>query len=218
MFSTLTLVISLFSGCSAGGIRTTEQALDPASLPDTARFLVAVEDEPDTVDFQCTSIHYTVAQNVFNRLIETENDENGNMVLFPSLAESWEVSDDGRSFTFHLRPDVRFSNGSRLTASDVEYTFVRLLTHPDSCNRDIADGILGAKALESGQAEDLAGFQVLDDLSFTITLEQPYSAFLACLSMPGASILDQETTEKAGDRFGTDADGKPRLLAGRPPL
>ena len=206
MFSTLTLVISLFSGCSAGGIRTTEQALDPASLPDTARFLVAVEDEPDTVDFQCTSIHYTVAQNVFNRLIETENDENGNMVLFPSLAESWEVSDDGRSFTFHLRPDVRFSNGSRLTASDVEYTFVRLLTHPDSCNRDIADGILGAKALESGQAEDLAGFQVLDDLSFTITLEQPYSAFLACLSMPGASILDQETTEKAGDRFGTDAD------------
>ena len=120
LFSTLTLVISLFSGCSAGGIRTTEQALDSASLPDTARFLVAVEDEPDTVDFQCTSIHYTVAQNVFNRLIETENDENGNMVLFPSLAESWEVSDDGRSFTFHLRPDVRFSNGSRLTASDVD--------------------------------------------------------------------------------------------------
>lgn len=206
VFLALTLVISLLSGCSADGKGTTDEALDSTSLPDTARFLVAVEDEPDTVDFQCTSIHYTVAQNVFNRLIETENDANGNMVLLPSLAESWEISDDGRSYTFRLRPDVRFSNGSRLTASDVEYTFVRLLTHPNACNRDIADGILGAQALESGQAEDLAGFQVLDDLRFTITLEKPYSAFLACLSMPGASILDQETTERAGDRFGTDAD------------
>ena len=200
----LALIFSLLSGCSAGSKRTTEEA--SASLPDTARYLVAVEDEPDTVDFQCTSIHYTVAQNVFNRLIETENDENGNMALLPSLAESWEISDDGRSYTFRLRPDVRFSNGSPLTASDVKYTFVRLLTHPNACNRDIADGILGAQELENGQAEDLAGFQVLDELRFTITLEQPYSAFLACLSMPGASILDQETTEKAGDRFGTDAD------------
>ena len=42
--------------------------------PDISHFLVAVEDEPDTVDFQCTSIHYTIAQNVFNRLVETEND------------------------------------------------------------------------------------------------------------------------------------------------
>ena len=182
-----------------------DDSAQPAGTePDTSGYLVAVEDEPDTVDFQCTSIHYTVAQNVFNRLVEMESDANGDIAILPSLAKAWEISDDGKTYTFHLRENVSFSNGSRLTASDVQYTFVRLLTHPNSCNRDIADDILGAEALSGGRAKTLKGFQILDDLNFSITLANPFQAFLACLSMPGASILDQETTEQAGDRFGTD--------------
>ena len=43
---------------------------DSMKEPDLSHFLVSVEDEPDTVDFQCTTIHYTIAQNVFNRLVE----------------------------------------------------------------------------------------------------------------------------------------------------
>ena len=199
----LTLVFSC-AGCAVPVPGKAGKQSNADSEPDISRFLVAVEDEPDTVDFQCTSIHYTVAQNVFNRLVEMESDVDGNMQILPSLAESWEVSEDGRSYRFHLREGVRFSNGSPLTASDVQYTFVRLLTHPDSCNRDIADGILGAATLESGESERLEGFRVLSDLDFVITLTEPFEAFLACLSMPGASILDQETTEEAGARFGTD--------------
>ena len=176
------------------------------SDPDISHFLVAVEDEPDTVDFQCTSIHYTVAQNVFNRLVEMENDENGEMEILPSLAKTWEISEDGRKYTFHLRENVTFSNGSPLTASDVQYTFTRLLTHPDACNQDIVDIIEGAAALENGETDTLAGFETISDLDFVITLEEPFEAFLACLSMPGASILDEETTEEAGDRFGKDPE------------
>ena len=172
--------------------------------PDRSRFLTAVEDEPDTVDFQCTSIHYTVAQNVFNRLVETVNDADGQREILPSLAESWQLSEDGCTYTFHLRKGVKFSNGAALTSSDVQFTFERLLTHPDACNQDIADKILGAEALMSGQAETLEGFQVISDLDFSITLEEPFAAFLASLSMPGASILDEATVQKAGDSFGTD--------------
>ena len=179
---------------------------DSVKEPVLSHFLVSVEDEPDTVDFQCTTIYYTIAQNVFNRLVEMESDEKGDIEILPSLAESWAISGDGRTYTFRLRDDVNFSNGSPLTASDVEYTFTRLLTHPDSCNRDIADGILGAEALMNGVADQLEGFQLLGDLDFSITLEQPFEAFLACLSMPGASILDKETTEEAGSRFGTEPD------------
>ena len=171
---------------------------------DISKFLVAVEDEPDTVDFQCTSIHYTIAQNVFNRLIEMDTDETGEMMIMPSLAESWQISEDGRTYTFHLRKDVTFSNGAALTSEDVEYTFYRLLTHPESCNQDIVDCILGAAALEKGEVNRLEGFKILNDYDFTVTLEAPFQAFLACLSMPAASILDKETTEKAGVRFGTD--------------
>lgn len=194
-----------FAGCSP---RTEESAASAQQTPetDTSRFLVAVEDEPDTVDFQCTTIHYTIAQNVFNRLVEMESGPDGDIEILPSLAKSWEISDDGCAYTFHLRENVTFSNGAPLTASDVLYTFTRLLTHPDSCNRDIADGILGAAQLEKGETDTLAGFRVLSDLDFTITLEEPFSAFLASLSMPGASILDEETTKAAGSRFGADPD------------
>ena len=200
----LSAIVS-FAGCSP---RTEESTASAQQTPetDTSRFLVAVEDEPDTVDFQCTTIHYTIAQNVFNRLVEMESGPDGDIEILPSLAKSWEISDDGCAYTFHLRENVTFSNGAPLTASDVLYTFTRLLTHPDSCNRDIADGILGAAQLEKGETDTLAGFRVLGDLDFTITLEEPFSAFLASLSMPGASILDEETTKAAGSRFGTDPE------------
>lgn len=169
---------------------------------DRSRVLVVVEEEPDTVDFQSTTIHYTIAANVFDRLVEMTSDAQGEVTVVPSLALSWEVSDDGRVYTFHLRPDVRFSNGEALTASDVLYTFTRLLTWPEGSNRDIAENIVGAQALQQGRADRLEGFEVLGELDFAITLEQPFEAFLACLSMPGASILDQTTTEAAGERFG----------------
>ena len=175
-----------------------------AAETDRTRYLAAVEDEPDTVDFQCTTIYYTIAQNVFNRLVEMENDDQSRMQILPSLAEFWEVSEDGRCYTFRLRKGVTFSNGSPLTSADVEYTFKRLLTHPESCNRDIAYNIVGAAALESGETDELEGFRAIDDMTFSITLEKPFEAFLACLSMPGASILDRETTEAAGAFFGKD--------------
>ncbi len=200
------LLVFCSLSCYACGSRRSEPAHklqeETTSGPDVSHFLVAVEDEPDTVDFQCTSIHYTIAQNVFNRLVEMENDENGDMEILPSLAESWEISEDGREYTFHLCKDVTFSNSSPLTASDVKYTFERLLTHPDACNQDIVDIINGAAALEAGETDTLEGFKVISDLDFVITLEEPFEAFLACLTMPGASILDEETTRDAGDLFG----------------
>ena len=200
------LIVCVLCACSACASRpgTENPASQEEGELDTSRFLVAVEDEPDTVDFQCTTIYYTVATNVFNRLVEMEPDGEGNVKITPSLAQAWEKSPDGLRYTFHLREGVTFSNGSPLTASDVLYTFTRLLTHPESNNRDIADGIVGAEKLEKGETDRLEGFEILGELDFAITLSQPFEAFLACLSMPGASILDEETTVAAGDRFGKD--------------
>ncbi len=202
----LLLLAAALSCCAAPAQRADTLRQTQEQEPDVSRFLVSVEDEPDTVDFQCTSIHYTIAQNVFNRLVEMESGADGEMEVLPSLARAWEVSQDGRSYTFHLRQGVCFSNGSALTSSDVEYTFIRLLTHPDSCNRDIVDEIEGAQALMDGETSQLTGFLTISDLDFMVTLEQPFEAFLACLSMPGASILDQETTQQAGARFGTEPE------------
>ena len=199
------MLVALCACSSSGGGQAVQNQPDKQEL-DTSRFLVVIEDEPDTVDFQRTSIYYTIATNVFDRLVETKADANGDVTIVPSLAESWEVSDAGRCYTFHLRKGITFSNGSPLTSSDVQYTLTRLLTHPQSCNQDIAEAILGADKLEKGEADHLEGFEILSDLDFKITLERPFEAFLACMSMPGASIMDEETVVAVGDRFGMDPE------------
>ncbi len=205
-FAVCLLVCLCFGTCTFGGADfSTSDVTEPGSgQDDSGGYIVAVEDEPNLVDFQRTTIHYTVAQNVFNRLVEMESDAQGNAQILPSLAKSWEVSDDRLSYTFHLEEDVTFSNGSPLTSSDVLYTFTRLLTLADSCNEDIVSNIAGASLIKEKKATELEGFHILDDYNFTITLEEPFEAFLACLTMPGASILDEETTSEAGDRFGID--------------
>ena len=66
-----------------------------------------------------------ITRNVYSRLVDISYDGN---TISPDLAESWEVSDDGLVYTFTLRPDVMFHDGSILTANDVVYTFNRFLS------------------------------------------------------------------------------------------
>lgn len=193
----LMLVSGSLCACSGGSVK---------EETDTSDYIVTTWDEPSTYDFQCTTLYYNTAYCVFDRLVKMERGRGDRPVIKPSLAESWDISDDGCSYSFHLREGVKFSNGSELTSSDVKYTLTRLLTHPESSNRDIAECILGAGELESGKAKELRGFSEKDDLNFTITLSEPFEAFLACMSMPGASILDETSTEAAGERFGKDVE------------
>ena len=195
-------------GCQEAGIQN-GAAVSEASAESTDKkenlsgYLSITDQTPSTVDPQCTSGSYNVPLNIFDRLVEIETDpENQSSQIVPSLADSWEISPDGLVYTFHLHPGVTYSNGNALTSSDVEYTLIRLLTWPESVNQDLAIGILGAAALRNGETDTLEGFSLIDDVTFSITLEQPYAAFLACLSTPGASILDEESTNAAGPLFG----------------
>ena len=199
----LALILALclaFSACAP----VDPEILSAGSETETDNFLSIVDNDAENLDPQCTSGAYTIALNVFDRLVEVQVDADGVSHIVPSLAESWQVSEDGLTYTFRLHKGVHFSNGEALTADDVLYTFTRLLTHPEACNQDVASAIAGADALRRGEADTLAGIRVIDDASFSITLNQPYAAFLACLSTPGASILDRETTEAAGKLFGRD--------------
>ena len=67
-----------------------------------------------------------VPLNIYDRLVECEVVD-GVAEIVPSLAESWTVSDDGLVYTFHLRDDVTFHNGEKLTADDVVYTIDRMM-------------------------------------------------------------------------------------------
>src|SRR5690554_506717 len=120
-----------------------------------------------------------VLENVLDTLVVLDADQNVN----PSLAESWEVSDDGLTWTFTLRQDAAFSNGRGLTSEDVVYTYDRMLD-PETA---------------SGQAYLLAGVtdvQALDDYTVQFTLDAPNPAFLSKLaSSKAVGIIARENVE-----------------------
>ncbi|MBV9544171.1 MAG: ABC transporter substrate-binding protein [Chloroflexi bacterium] len=100
----------------------------------------------------------------------------------PNIAKQWTISPDGTEYTFAMRDDVKFSDGQPLTASDVSFTLHGILS------KDVAsilvprfNGIKGASAYYSGEAQTITGVQVVDDHTLKIVLDQPNAGFLANL-------------------------------------
>ena len=154
-----------------------------------------------TMDVAHTTDNYMVPMNVFDRLFETRA-EDGTAQVVKSLCEDYSVSEDGLTYEFTIRPDVVFSNGNTLTASDVKYTFERLLITAAE-NTDIPMEVVGSEALMNGETDQLEGITVTDDTHLTITLNAPNAGFLAELSAPAMSIVDEQTLAEVKN-FGTD--------------
>lgn len=155
-----------------------------------------------SMDAHVTSNDYIVPMNVFDSLLTIEKEEDGSTKIVPSLAESYEISDDGLTYSFKLRDGVVFSDGTPLTADDVKFTFERILTLPESVQTDFVVLIDGAEDLMAGKADSLKGIDVKDDHNFTITLSASFSGFLAQLATPSTCIYSRKIVTEAGGDFG----------------
>ncbi|RLE24632.1 MAG: hypothetical protein DRJ08_00545 [Acidobacteria bacterium] len=112
--------------------------------------------------------------------------------LEPDLAHSWDVSGDGRKYTFRLRENAVFHNGQPITARDVISTFMRLLSPDFECG---AAGmyfvIEGTRAFAEGKAKDISGIQALDEHTVQFMLEKPLAFFTGLLTMTYAAIVPE---------------------------
>ncbi|MBO6149618.1 MAG: ABC transporter substrate-binding protein [Clostridium sp.] len=171
-----------------------------ASAAEPGLLRTAVLYDITTMDVARTTDNYMIPMNVFDRLFETRPGEEGAEVV-NSLCADYQVSEDGLTYDFTLKEGVVFSNGSALTASDVQFSFERLLREAKE-NTDIPLEVVGGEALMKGEADSLEGFTVTDDTHFTVTLSAPNAGFLAELSAPAMSIVDAETMAEAKN-FGT---------------
>ncbi|MEM6430384.1 MAG: ABC transporter substrate-binding protein [Deinococcota bacterium] len=136
--------------------------------------------------FAASDAEIAVLNTIYDYLVDIDSNNN----IAPRLATSWEVSDDGLSYTFNLAEGVTFHDGSPLTASDVVWTYDRL--------RD--------PALELPTADlyaNIASIDALDDTTVSFSLTETNPFFLYDLSDNHAFILKAETADPAADFNGS---------------
>jgi len=158
--------------------------LDPALMRDT------------------TSASYV--QEIFSGLVTLDKE----LQVVPDIAEKWEISKDGKDYTFYLRRDVKFHNGRKVTANDFKYALERACdpaTESKTAANYLGD-IVGVKEKLFGKANEISGVKVINDYTLQITIDTPKAYFLAKLVHPAAFVVDRDNV-KLGEEWWRKPNG-----------
>lgn len=126
----------------------------------------------------------------------------------PGVAESWETSEDGLTWTFKLRKNSTWSNGTPVTAKDFEYSWKRTLT-PETASEYgyIMADIVGASIKEiEANGVDGVGVKALDDYTLEVKLNRPVAYFAELMSFQVFFPQNQAFVESCGDAYGSSVD------------
>lgn len=187
----LSLVVALLGGCAA-------QSSGP--LKDTLR--VNISSEPPSLDWHvCTD---NTSFDVLSNLMVGLTQFNNSLECLPGCAETWDIEDGGRKYVFHLRPDVKWSDGRPVIASDFEYAWKRLLT-PDTAApyAFFLYDIENAFDFNTGKIKDPAkvGVKSLDDHTLEVKLRKPVSYFLNLTALCAAFPMRKDVVDEFGNRW-----------------
>jgi len=185
------LAVSLMVGLVGIGC---ERAVPPADT-----LVVAQVAEPRSLDPHVTTAlnDFRILVNVFEGLVRYRP---GTLEPAPALAESWSVSDDGRVYTFRLRPNVRFQDGSACDAEAVRFNFQRMLD-PEHPYHNTGPFPL-AFFFEAVEAID-----VIDPLTIRFRLAEPFAPFLSNLAYPAGLVVSPAAVRRWGDAVGRHPSG-----------
>ncbi|MFH1743857.1 MAG: ABC transporter substrate-binding protein [bacterium] len=197
-------------GCGGGG-PDTENILQrlPSGVAQGGVFRFNLTESPRSLDparvGDSASGH--IAENICEGLVEFDP----NLKIVPCLAESWDVSEDGTVYTFHLRHEVRFHDspvfpggkGREVTAEDVRYSLTRIAAPSTrSTGYWVWNGkVKGIKEFHDGLVDRVEGFQVVDENTFRFVLDKPFAPFLNLISMSYAYVVPREAVEFYGEDF-----------------
>jgi len=167
----------------------------PAAAAQPAEFNLRLDDELLTLDpaLMTSGEDYAVAYVVYSGLVRQTP---GSTEILPDLATKWDLSPDGRTYTFHLRQGVKWQRGfGELTAADVKYSLDR-----------IKDPKLGSRF--RADLEPVRAVTAVDPYTVTITLDKPYGAFLSSvLAYRPGYIVNQRALERYGKDYSANVVG-----------
>ncbi len=138
--------------------------------------------DPITLDPARISDIYgrSVAQQIFDGLVQFDH----TLTVVPALAQFWRASRDGLTWTFTLRPGVKFHHGRDVTADDVVYSLTRLLDpRVRSGAAELFLGVKGAADFREGRAKQVAGFVALDRHTVEVRLTESAAPFVSLLAI-----------------------------------
>lgn len=182
---------------AAGALAALVLSMSPvlAETPDDTLIVVGPQ-APNMLDIQLAGANdYTAMVNVncYDRLVtwgtyttEGKIQAYDSKNLLPQLADKWEVVDGGKSLVFHLRPDAVFQSGNPVTASDVKWSFDRV----------VSVGGWIATQMAAGSMTKPAQFVAVDDHTFRIDFDKPNKLALPDLGVPVAGIFDSKLVKE----------------------
>ena len=174
--------------------------------PNGNTMVLTLFQNPKTLDIQKTNADYFIPLQIYSRLVDVKVNKDGSKEIVPSLAEKWDISKDGKTYTFHLKKGVKFHNGEEFKADDVLFTIEKMMDPKQAAvNTYQFEKIEGALDKLNGKAQSVKGVKVIDDYTVAITLNEPFPPFLASLTGAPASIYNRKAVEEGKDKFGFDA-------------
>jgi oligopeptide transport system substrate-binding protein len=198
--SALALMLALSSATAQ------EEKLDPNAKPG-GEIVITYKDDVATLD---PAIGYdwqnwSMIKSLYDGLMDYEP---GTTNLRPDLAESYEISPDGKTFIFKLRQGVKFHNGREMTADDVKYSLDRV-TNPktQSPGAGFFGSIAGFEDVAGGKSESLSGVTVVDPSTIKIELSRPDATFLHVMAINFSHVVPKEAVEQHGADFGKNPVG-----------
>ena len=143
------------------------------------------------------------ANNILRDLFEGLVTEAPDGTLIPGVAERWNISRDGLTYTFYLRRDAQWSNGDPLTAADFVYSLRRVVA-PETASdyAQVLTPVIGAEDIIAGRvAVDTLAIEPLDEFTLQITLNAPTPYFLSVLTLSAAYPVHRPSVEAHGALF-----------------
>jgi oligopeptide transport system substrate-binding protein len=213
VLASLLLVSAMFAGCSSGFSGSESKPADNASgkTSETAAaakdLKVYVENEiKDLNQWKASDdVSFTILNNVEEGLyrLDLKNEPQ------PAMAEKVDVSDDKLTYTFTLRDNAKWSDGTPVTAQDFKYAWLNELDPKIGTNGYsfiMTDYIVGADEYAAGGSADKVGIEAKDDKTLVVKLKQPTPYFLRLISLAPYFPMKEEFVKSKGDGFAVGAD------------